>query len=278
MPLRPPEKTMQLLPSPEGVSGSRVAVAGAYAERAPLRRAVLAQCGALLLALTMAALAPESALRHSDAMVWAALQGGLAALLGRAMGMDIWWLPMHALFVPGLVCLLGLELSPLYALGAFFVLVSVYWGGAGNRVPLYLSGQAAARALADLLPPRGSFSFVDLGCGLGGVLGHLAKARPAGRFSGVESAPLPFLLSLLRTMLIRKACQVRWGDLRAVDLGTFDFVYVYLSPAVMAGLWEKATREMRPGSVLISNSFSVPGVPPNATVAAGGNTLLIWRL
>jgi len=34
----------------------------------------------------------------------------------------------------------------------------------------------------------------------------------------------------------------------------------------MPALWEKVQREMRPGSLLISNSFPVPGIVPNAVI------------
>ena len=49
----------------------------------------------------------------------------------------------------------------------------------------------------------------------------------------------------------------------------------------MGDLWHKASREMRSGSLLISNSFAVPGVPPALTVATGAHgdsRLLLWRM
>ena len=70
-------------------------------------------------------------------------------------------------------------------------------------------------------------------------------------------------------------------DLRQIDLSGYDFVYAYLSSAAMPGLWEQARRQMRPGSLLISNSFAVPGVPAAATWstdARDGSRLLLWRM
>jgi SAM-dependent methyltransferase len=192
--------------------------------------------------------------------------------------MEAWWLPIHALFVPGLVWTLGFGLPPVYALGAFCLLASLYWGVSRTRVPLFLSSRAAALAVAGLLPQERSFSFLDLGCGLGGVLACLARARPAGRYYGIESAPLPFLLSWLRAALVEQSCRISWGDFRDLDLGRYDVVYAYLSPAAMGDLWRKARREMRSGSLLISNGFAVPGVPPALTVATGDSRLLLWRM
>lgn len=270
--LQPPSLERVIEVSPESVS--------TYPMRAPLLQAVAVQCGAFLLILTLTVLTPGAA-GDGDAMLWALAQGIVAAALGRAWGMEIWWFPINLLFVPALIWVLGFDLSPLYALGAFFLLTSVYWGVSNTRVPLFLSSRAALRAVANQLPQERDFSFVDLGCGLGGVLSYLVRARPEGRYHGIEAAPFPFLLSRLRAALGGGVCRVTWGDFRNLDLGQYDVVYAYLSPAAMTGLWEKARREMRLGSLLISNSFAVPGVLPAQTVVADGpgNTkLLLWRM
>jgi hypothetical protein len=269
------------LPSPERVINAAAESADAYPVRVPLLRAAAAQAGAFLLILALKALDPAAATATGDAMTWAWVQGIVAARLGRGLGMETWWFAIHALFVPGLVWMLGLGLPPLYSLGAFFLLASVYWGVSRTRVPLFLSSRAAARAIADLLPQQRSFTFLDLGCGLGGILSCLARARPAGRYYGIEAAPVPFLLSWLRAAFGAQACHVTWGDFQNLDLGRYDVVYAYLSPAAMTGLWDKARREMRTGSLLISNSFAVPGVPPAFTVATGArdsSRLLLWRM
>ncbi len=259
-------------------SGPALALA---APSVPLRKAMAAHGGAALLVLSLMALAPAS-LRHPDALLaWALAQGVLAALLGLALRLERWWLPINLLFAPGLMLALGLSLPPIYPLGAFVLLALLYSGVVGSRVPFYLSSRAAARALAELLPSHHGFAFIDLGCGLGGVLGLLARARPMGRYCGVELALAPFLLGWLRSRLSGRPFEVRCADLRNIDLGPYDVVYAYLSPAAMPGLWQQARRQMRPGSLLVSNSFAVPGVPAAATRATGardGSKLLLWRM
>ena len=122
--------------------------------------------------------------------------------------------------------------------------------------------------------------FLDIGSGLGGLLAHLARACPTGQFVGVETAPLPFVLSRARLGSCSNAT-VRWGDFWNTDLSEHNVVFAYLSPVPMAQLWEKVRREMRPGSMFISYRFSVPGVTPteiHQLADLGCTQLYVWRL
>jgi hypothetical protein len=244
-------------------------------------QAALVQIGAVLLALLLGILFPVLDLTGDAGMRFALLQGIIAAALGRAAGMEPWWLPIHALFAPALLWNLTFGLPPLYWLGAFCLLASLYWKVSQTRVPLFLSSRAATQAITELLPCDRRFSFLDMGCGVGSVLARLVRARPQGSFHGIESAPLPFLLSRLRTAWGARPCRISWGDFSSLDLSQHDVVYAYLSPAAMSDVWHKARREMRPGSLLISNQFEIPGVPPTSTIAVGRHSdskLLLWRM
>jgi hypothetical protein len=49
----------------------------------------------------------------------------------------------------------------------------------------------------------------------------------------------------------------------------------------MEALWDKARREMRPGSLFISNTFAVPDHPPQETLAVDDlhhSKLFLWRM
>jgi len=249
-------------------------------------------------------------------LAFALLCGLLAASLSRLAGLARWWLPIQLLFAPALILMLALDIPPGFFLAAFFTLLVVYWSTFRTQVPLYLSSQKVWHALETLLPSPASgvtsdltalsssrmasssirgagedgkpcFRFIDLGSGLGGVLTHLASARPDGHYSGVESAPLPFLWSWLRVRLGGyRNCKVHWGSiwdgsLEACDLAQYDVVFAYLSPVPMERLWRKARAEMRPGTVFISSTFTVPDQAPQQKIQVNDlhrSTLLIWRM
>lgn len=218
------------------------------------------------------------------ALLFALLCGVIAAVLSRIAGLAKWWLLIQLLFVPALVLALSLEISPHLFLAAFLILLVVYWSTFRTQVPLYLSSRKVWQALETLLPsatPGKNFSFMDLGSGIGGVLTHLAAVRPDGRYYGVEAAPLPFLLSWLRIRLGGlHQCKVQWGSLWSCNLAQYDVVFAYLSPVPMTDLWQKVQREMRPGTLFISNTFAVAEHPPQDTITLDDlhhSTLHIWR-
>jgi len=211
---------------------------------------------------------------------WPYVEGASAAVIGMAVGLPWWWIPINLLFFPAMVALLGVEVPPLVFLAMFCVLLMVNGAAWFQRVPLFLSSDRAAAIVSTLLPRESGFRLIDLGCGTGSFLENLASHRPDGRYEGVELAPLPYWVSRWRA-LRKGTIEVHWGDFWGIDLSGYDVVYAYLSPALMSRLWEKACREMRPGSVLVSNGFSIPGLQPSKTIGVGDvvrSTLYLWKM
>jgi hypothetical protein len=109
---------------------------------------------------------------------------------------------------------------------------------------------------------------------------HIAKSRPRSHVEGIEIAPLPWLISVLRAKFCRSGVRFSLGDYRALNFADYDVIFAYLSPAAMLALWDKAQLEMRPGSLLISLEFDIPGVHPSRCVQAeqGSPALYVWEM
>jgi predicted O-methyltransferase YrrM len=71
---------------------------------------------------------------------------------------------------------------------------------------------------------------------------------------------------------------LKYGNFWDEDLSRYDMVYCFLSPEPMPALYRKACAEMRPGSLIISNSFDVPGVPADEILDRRHTRLFFWRL
>jgi hypothetical protein len=241
--------------------------------------ALLAQIGALLAAF----LVFKASLFFGLLLpfwLFVLLQSALAVALSGFLRLPVWWFLIQGLFVPLLLFTLSLNLSPNLFLAVFLLLWLIFFSNTKERVPLYLSNDTTSRALAELLAQHAHSRFLDLGSGLGGVLADLAEQRPDGVFHGVESAPLPFLVSWFR-LKKKNNVRVRYGNLWNEDLAAYDVVYAFLSPEPMADLWRKAKKEMQKGSLFVSNSFSVPGCSPARTLQlndARATCLFIWEM
>ena len=241
----------------------------------PILRALLAQAVAFAVLVALVRLG-----LRLPGLVWVLLQAVLAVFLSRGMDLSPRWVFMQAA-LPFLVrALWGAPIPAWIYLMLFLALALVFGGGLLSRVPLYHASEDAWAKLEELLPDRPGLRFVDLGCGFGGPVAHLAKARPDGVFVGVEASPFTWLVAWLRC-LPRANAHIRLGSLWRTDLAGFEVVYAFLSPVPMPALWAKARREMRPGSRFISHSFEVPYETPHRVIPVEGRDgarLLVWNL
>lgn len=235
--------------------------------RAPLLRVLLAQAVGAFFAFLGAFAAAAWFGLTAPLFVVLVTQGVIAARLGeRLFRLPRWWIPIQMVMPPAAALLSGFDVPAWIYLAAFVVLALVFWNAAGSRVPLYLTNATTETALATLLPDRPGARFIDLGHGFGATVLTLAKVRPDMIVEGIESAPFPFLVSWIRRLIIGPAnARILYGDLWKRGLAPYDMVYVFLSPAPMSAIFEKAKAEMMPGSLLVSNSFAVEGIEPTET-------------
>src|SRR5574343_494431 len=205
---------------------------------------------------------------QGEAMPWRETSlaiGGVALLFATLSRQPWWWRVIHAGFMPLIWATHQLAIDPGWFLLAAILLLLVYRGALTGQVPLYLSNQQTVSTLAELLAERGPSRFLDLVAGIGSTTVPLADQFPDSHFTGYENAPLTWLVGWL---LSRGRSTIRWrcDDLWHADLGEYDVVYAFLSPAPMPRLWEKACAEMKPGSLFISNSFPIPGHLPDRVI------------
>ncbi len=210
------------------------------------------------------------------------LQGCIAAALGFKWRLARWWVPVNIILPPAAGFASGLPVPPELYLAIFIVLLLVFWNAGRTRVPLYLTNPVTWEAIAGTLDEDGSGKFIDIGCGIGGAVLYIARARPNWTVVGIESAPLPFALSWIRWKLSGLSnAQIIYGDFWKHDLSTYDIAYVFLSPAPMPALFEKALAEMQKESRLVSNSFVVPDHPADEVIDVDDRRqtkLHVWRM
>lgn len=227
----------------------------------PALKALLAQLGGVAVAYAAgrAGLLPPGA--WPVVTVQAVAAAGIATLLRSAR----WWRWIHLGFMPVVAGALALQIAPGWYLAAFVLFALIYWSSFRTQVPLFLSNPRTAEAVASLLRRDRPPSVLDLGSGTGSLLRPLARLRPDCRCEGVESAPAPYLLSRILARHQHNITLAR-GDFFKMPWGDYDLVYAFLSPVPMNAVWDKARAELRPGALLVSNSFPVEGVDPEQVI------------
>lgn len=104
---------------------------------------------------------------------------------------------------------------------------------------------------------------VDLGSGWGTLALAAAKACPGASVVGYEISPVPLMFSRLKARLCGyKTVKFLNADLFGEDFSRADFVLTYLTMPHMERLRPKFEAELKPGAVVICNTFPVPGWTP----------------
>lgn len=245
--------------------------------RSPAVRALLFQLAAVPLTLAIIYLLATAGLTVSYWHV-ALVQGLLAAGLAWWRGLASWWRAIQLGFPLALLATSTLAIPPVVFLVTFLFLLLLYWSTYRTQVPYYPSGRRVWAAVDAALPAGRALRVIDIGSGIGGLVLDLQRRRPESRIEGIELAPLPWLASHVRARAARSPARFMRGDYDALDLGQYDAVFAYLSPAAMSALWRKAAREMRPGSLLFSYEFLIVDRAPSRTVVLhpDGPALYIW--
>lgn len=208
----------------------------------------------------------------------------IAFILASALRLGIVW-RLAAAAAPAAAALFILQNPPAWLVAVIFLLaVGVFWNVRSERVPLYLTNRQTANAISDLVrqtPEGPKGPVVDLGSGTGGTVRALAKDLPETPVVGVENAPLLFIWSWVLTAIFGPAnASIRYGSLWSEDLGQYRIVYCFLSSEPMPRLIDKAKNEIKPGGLLVSNTFTDLGNTAEEVVLVGDSRethLNVWR-
>jgi SAM-dependent methyltransferase len=118
------------------------------------------------------------------------------------------------------------------------------------------------QAAFDLLELKSGQTIIDLGCGDGRFL--KAAAKRGYRAIGYELNPFMYAVAWLVTRRYFSRVKLRFGDFWKADISQADAVYVFLFDRYMKQLDDKLKAEAKPGLLLASHTFKIPGKKPIA--------------
>jgi len=138
----------------------------------------------------------------------------------------------------------------------------ILWSMKNGISPMPSSDKAKKKVLS-AIPPKTQGTVLELGSGWGNMATQIAKILPHCQVIGYETSPVPYYFSQIwkridrvpNLKLIRK-------DFFEVSLKDASLIYCYLYPGAMERLKVKFDNELKPGTVIITNTFAVPGWEP----------------
>ena len=160
----------------------------------------------------------------------------------------------------------------------------VYYGIKLGITPMPSSRKAVATFIS-LIPDTTDGKIVDLGSGWGSLAYPIAKNFPDAEVIGCELSPIPWLYSRLKGVFVQRPnLTLHRRSVFDADLTDVDVVVVYLHPAAMRKLGPKFERELRPGTLVLSNTFAVPTWEAAQTIHLGkswlstSNDIYVYRV
>ena len=153
-------------------------------------------------------------------------------------------------------------------------MVLAMWMGA----PLVPSKSKTGIRMIELLQLKKGQTLYDLGSGDGRLL--LLAAQKGAKAYGVEINPYALLWSWLRVVLSgkKKNISLHWRNYWWINLKTADAVVVYAMPGFMPRLSKKLKKELRPGTLVVSNSFSIPRLKLIKEEIIGKDRIFLYRI
>lgn len=162
---------------------------------------------------------------------------------------------------------MNLEIFALFA--ALAAIGAVFWATLATGSPPGPTSPVLRRAILEVLPARlpapqppslPGGTVYELGSGWGGLAFALARHYPDHPVIGIEASVLPWAVSRLR-LLVRpqKNLSFRRADFHGADLSGASLVTCYLMPDAMPKLAAKLDAELKPGALVLANTFALPG-------------------
>lgn len=130
----------------------------------------------------------------------------------------------------------------------------------------------AKRCLSDNLPMdlQSHGRIYELGSGWGTLVFALSKKYKNHVVIGIEMSPFPYWISKIAAFIFRRNnVLIVQGDFFERDLSDAALIVCYLYPGAMKRLKIKFDKELKSGTWVVSNTFSIPGWSPVMTCPTG---------
>jgi SAM-dependent methyltransferase len=111
-----------------------------------------------------------------------------------------------------------------------------------------------------------ALNFYDLGCGHGKVVLEIKKEMPNLNVYGVDKDGIRIFFAKIKALILKRKINFINENIFNIDLSKADVLYTYLWYDLMPILEEKVKKELKKGSIIITNTSHFSNLKPIETV------------
>ena len=150
-----------------------------------------------------------------------------------------------------------------FLLGFLAITLSIVFSSLFYGISPMPTNRKTQKKLVQILEKISPKKLVDLGSGWGSLCLEIAKKCPKTSVTGYEASFFPWLVSLLFRSESRRFF---WKNFFKEPLEEYDVIVCYLYPGAMKKLRDKLEKECKKDTVIVSNTFQIPGWTPSKII------------
>lgn len=141
----------------------------------------------------------------------------------------------------------------------FLLIISGIWPPDSPWSPWWQTPEDITRRICTLAKVGKKTKIYDLGCGTGHAVIIAAKEFGA-TCVGIEIDTFRYLIAkfLVQHAGVSKKVSLVRGNFFTTDMSDADVLFIYLVPNALKRLAKKLTKELKPGTILVSYTYPIP--------------------
>ncbi|MBD3359422.1 MAG: hypothetical protein GF365_01805 [Candidatus Buchananbacteria bacterium] len=142
-----------------------------------------------------------------------------------------------------------------------FIFIEVYRVIFKGHAPYICSSNKLIKKIIKEINFKPNSVVYDLGCGDGRFLRQLKKHKQIQGI-GYEYFLMPYIIGQIYNLFSKNKVKIKLKNFFKADLSQADYVFCYLITDEMAKLEKKLKQELKPGALVISNTFKFKNWQP----------------
>ncbi len=163
----------------------------------------------------------------------------------------------------------------IWAASDFF---NIVFRGFAPLFPFFVSNDKMIDTILSGVTLKPQVNIFELGAGTAKFLRAAEKIQAQANLVGVEYSFIPYYIAKLLLKKVKSNIKLIRADLFKTDISQANLIYCYLVPDMMERLAAKIKSECRPGTLVVSYMFSIPGLEVKKIIPGNKEVSYIYEV